>query len=110
MAKDKKQELREVAASQMADPVITMAYLEHQMDLMGQLIIDLSDGVELPPEKAARLEMLKSVMQNSSVDFNDITNPLQSYKIPTMTEHKKQTRLIQYRYLQAQMREGLFGK
>lgn len=107
---DKKEELRKIAAELLPDPLITMAYVEHQIDLIGQLVIDLAETVDLGPEQQKRVDMLKKLMQHSSIDFANITHQLQSYKIPKATEYKERTRSVQGRYLQAQIKEGIFGK
>lgn len=109
MADNKKQELRDVAAGQMADPIITLAYIEHQMDLTSQLVIDLASKFDLSPAEAERLEMLKSIMEHSSINFANIQDMLESYKVPKTKEHKKATRTIQIRYLLAQVKAGIFN-
>lgn len=107
---DKKEELRKIAGELLPDPLITMAYVEHQMDLMGQLILDVieSTGVELSPEAEARVEMLQELMKHSSVNFERIQDQLQSYKLPKAIEYKERTRTVQDRYLKAQIKEGVF--
>lgn len=108
MTEDKKRELREIAKSMLPDPVIIIGYMEHYIDLIAQLVVDLAkSGVELPPEAQERLEKLKSMLQYSSIDFNNIDDPLESYKLPRSEELKKYTRTVQKRYLIAQMREGI---
>lgn len=107
---DKKEELRKIAGELLPDPLITMAYVEHQIDLIGQIVIDLAESASLNPEQQKRLDMLKGVMKHSSIDFVNIKHQLQSYKIPKATEYKERTRSVQERYLQAQIKEGVFGK
>lgn len=111
MTESKKDELRMIASNQLEDPIIVIAYLEHQMDLMARIILDLAENVNsLTEEQKQRVEMLKGLMNHSSIDFNDLDNPLHAYKIPKTIENKEYTRLVQYRYLQAQIKEGIFGK
>jgi hypothetical protein len=106
---DIKEELRQTAASMLNDPVLIMAFVEHQMDLMGQLILDLAENATLTPEQQERVDMLKQIMQYSSIDFANISNILQAYKVPKTAENKQHTRMVQDRYLKAQMRAGVFG-
>ena len=109
MTEDKKRELRETAKNMLPDPIITIGYMEHYIDLIAQLVVDLAEsGVELPKEAKERLEILKSILKYSSVDFNNLDDPLESYKLPKSEELKKYTRIVQKRYLVAQVREGVF--
>lgn len=108
MTEDKKRELRETAKNMLPDPIIIIGYMEHYIDLIAKLVVDLAEsGVELPPEAQERLEKLKSMLQHSSIDFNNMDDPLESYKLPRSEELKKYTRTVQKRYLIAQMREGV---
>lgn len=106
---DVKQELLETAASMLPDPVKTIALLEHQIDLIGQIVLDLADDATLSEAAQERVIMLQLIMEHSSVDFEHIEEQLHAYKIPKAIEKKAYTRLIQERYLQAQIRAGVFG-
>ena len=109
MTEDKKRELRETAKNMLPDPIIVIGYMEHYIDLIAKLVVDLAEsGIELPQEAQERLELLKSILKYGSVDFNNIDDPLESYKLPKSGELKKYTRAVQKRYLVAQMREGVF--
>lgn len=108
---EKVQELRSIANNQLQDPVIIIGYLEHQVDLLGKLVLDLAqvvDQTKITPEVAGRLTALNGLMAHSSVDFENITDPLQAYKLPTCIGVKSYTRRIQDQYLRAKLREGLF--
>jgi len=107
---DKRDELRENAKAMLPDPIITLAYVEHQMDLMSQLLVDLSEGVSLSVPAQQRVEMLKSILKHSSINFNNLTHQLESYKIPKTVEYKAETRVVGERYLKAQLSAGVFGK
>jgi hypothetical protein len=109
--KEKKRELRKVAEAMFPEPIIIIGYIEHYIDLMGKVIEDLSsvvDTSQLSPEQQERLNKLKEFLQYSSVDFNNISDPLESYKLPSALQLKADTRNIQRRYLEAQLREGIF--
>lgn len=111
MSKDKKQELREVAKEYLPDPIIVIGYLEHQLDLISKLVVDLAslvDSNNITPEIQERLDMLNGLLNHSSVNFNNLASPLESYKIPKATDLKAYTRKIQKRYLQKQIEEGFF--
>jgi hypothetical protein len=111
LAENKKEQLRLVAKEHLPDPIIVIGYLEHQLDLVSQLIVDLSEsGVTLSPEAIDRVEKMKVLLNYSSVNFEDIDNPLESYKLPNAEGLKKHTRKVQERYLNAQIREGVFGE
>ena len=82
------------------------------MDLMAAIILDLADVANavdaFNEDQLKRLEVLKSLMSHSSVNFDDLDNPLQAYKLPACINQKYYTRLIQDRYLVAQMKAGIF--
>lgn len=105
----KKKELRDTAAGMLPDIVITMAFVEHQMDLMAQILVDMAEDANLSPEKQERVEMLRGILVHSSINFEKITEPLEAYKIPKTIDYKLNTRQVQGRYLQAQVKAGLFG-
>lgn len=105
---DIKKVLRETAKSELPDPIITLAYVEHQMDLMAQLIVDMAESQTLSAEATERLNMLKQLLEHSSVDFANLADPLQAYKIPKAIEYKENTRDVSIRYLMAQIRERVF--
>jgi hypothetical protein len=88
-----------------------LGYMEHQQDLIGQLVLDLvaiADPAKITPDMQKRIEKLNDVMQHSSINFSDLENPLESYKIPDLIRIKQQIRLLQIEYLQALVREGVF--
>jgi hypothetical protein len=106
---EKKKELEDIAKEMLPDPIIVIGYLEHQLDLTAQLIVDLADSITLTPEAQERLDKLKSLLQHSSINFLDMESPLEAYKIPNAVALKQQTRKVQEKYLKAQIREGVFG-
>lgn len=110
MADNKKEELREIAKSMLPDSIIVIGYLEHQLDLIGRLVLDLfANQTSLSADVQSRLNDLNQLLQYSSIDFSNITSQLESYKIPNATALKEETRKIQKKYLDAQIREGLFN-
>lgn len=113
MSKDKKQELRETAKEMLPDPIIIIGYLEHQLDLISKLVTDLASLIDpnnITPEVQKRLDMLNGLLNYSSVNFDNLTSPLESYKIPKAADLKSYTRKVQKRYLQKQIEEGIFEK
>lgn len=109
---EKRVELRDTVAEMLPEPVIIIGYLEHQLDLVSKVALDLSkliDQTNMSEGEKNRLVALQDVLVNSSVDFDNMSHPLQSYKIPKAIELKKDTRDVQLRYQNALMREGLFG-
>jgi hypothetical protein len=107
---DKREILRETAKTMLPDSIITLAYVEHQMDLMAQLIVDMAESANLTGPALDRLNMLKQILEYTSIDFENLSQPLQAYKIPKTTEYKKNTRVVGEKYLLAQVREGVFGE
>jgi hypothetical protein len=106
--------LREAVKNRLDDPIIVISYLEHQIDLQGK-VLDLlaseveASGVVLSTELKDLLQMQKDLLTHSSVDFDNLQDQMESYKIPKTAEKKSNTRKIQYRYLQRQIEEGIFG-
>jgi hypothetical protein len=110
MSDDRKAELREVAKEKLPDPIIVIGYLEHQLDLIGMLLVDLAEGSTLSAEAQDRLDRLKTLLQYSSINFANITSVYESYKLPNAEVLKQETRKVQKQYLTAQIREGVFGE
>lgn len=103
----RKEELTIAAASMLNDPTITMGLMEHQVDLIAKVVLALADKYPLDEQDQQAVESLKSIMQFSSINFNNLDHPFESYKIPRVIEGKERTRMVQEKYLQAQLREGL---
>lgn len=110
--KKSRDELQSIAMKALPDPIVTMGYMEHQIDLFGKVVSILAHKAmdSLTEDEQKLVRMLDDILSHSSVDFNDISNPLQAYKIPKAIETKRYTRNVQSQYLQSQIREGLFGK
>ncbi|MCR8633499.1 hypothetical protein [Paenibacillus radicis (ex Xue et al. 2023)] len=107
---DREEELRETAKAMLPDAIISIAYVEHQMDLIGSLVKDLFTLVD--PDKITediqqKLDVLAGALQYSSIDFNSMDDPLQAYKLPLMIEKKAETRIVQTKYLQKKLQEGI---
>jgi predicted translin family RNA/ssDNA-binding protein len=110
--KEIRAELKETAKSQLPEEVITIALLEHYIDLVGTIVKDLSqivDPAKVTPEMQSKLDMLDGLLEHSSVDFANIENPMQAYKIPKAIETKAHTRTVQSRYLKRQIELGVFA-
>lgn len=87
---------------------ILLGYFEHQVDLLTQVVKDLSavvDTSSLSAEAQDRLNKIGEVLAFSSVDFANITSPLENYKIPMAVDTKKNLRTIQAQYLLAKLKE-----
>ncbi|AEO93680.1 gp422 [Bacillus phage G] len=112
MSNEIKEELRKIAESNLPESVIVISYMEHMLDLVATITKELSnliDKEKISPELQLKLDMLESLLQYSSVDFANIENPMQAYKIPKTIELKNQTRKVQERYLKKQIEKGVFG-
>lgn len=113
MAENRQKELIQVVTEHLPDTILLISHLEHQIDLLTIIIKDLStivDQTKITEKTQERLTMLDGLLTNSSVNFDDLNNPLEAYKIPKTQELKNQTRKVQERYLKKQIDEGLFGK
>lgn len=119
MSKEK-EELLEETKKRMPDVVQTLGYMEHQLDLVTKLTLDihkilvettqLVNAEELTPEQRERFKVAEDFVKTSSVDFDDLPNQLQSYKLPTAIQKKSEMRQIQDRYLQVVYERGLNDK
>lgn len=88
---------------------ITLAFMEHQLDFVTKLVISLADRVsDLNDEEKMIVESMKATIQHSSVDFQNMDHPYESYKVPAMVKQKSDTRLLNKRYLDAKVRNGVF--
>lgn len=107
----KRTELRNIVEKMLPEPVIIIGYLEHQLDLVSQVALDLSELVDqtnMTEDQKSRLVNLQDMLKHTSVDFTALEHPLQSYKLPKAVQLKQDTRDVQLRYQGALMREGLF--
>lgn len=104
---DRKKELTETAAVMLGDTTITMGLMEHQVDLIGRIVLSIAEKYELDEDDKFAVDSLRNILKFSSIDFNNLEHPFESYKIPKVIEGKERTRLVQEKYLQAQLREGL---
>lgn len=116
MAKEKDQILDEIK-NRMPDIVQTLGYMEHQIDLITKFNVDLLylltqttglvDPAQLPAGLVERLEQMEFLLESSSVDFDNLTHPMQNYKIPKAKERKDLIRQIQQRYVSLVYERGL---
>lgn len=107
MERNREKELREIAQAELGDPMITIALLEHQIDMITMLALELAEGQKLSDQGEIVRDALKQLMRFASIDIENIDHPYQSYKIPRMTREKMHTRYIQQMYLNAKLNEGL---
>lgn len=114
---EKHTRLRLIAEGMLPDTLLMLAFMEHQIDLSTQVQLDIIEEFQkeglldgLSDEKKQRLETLRSVMEHSSIDFKNMKDPLQAYKVPKTIEHKKDMRNVQNQYLRAQAKLGILGK
>jgi hypothetical protein len=101
--------VEEVMQRQVGNTAILLGYLEHQVDLLSKLVQDLAeivDTTKITPEVQERLDKLGEVMTNSSIDFDNLEDPMQSYKLPGTVATKGKLRDVQLRYLQAKANRG----
>lgn len=107
------EQLLQSVKEQMDDPIKIIGFLEHQLDYQQKIISLLiqsleTNGFDLPEELIALKPIQDGFLKHSSVDFNDIAHPFQSYKIPKAIEKKERQRITQERYLNKKMVNGIF--
>lgn len=107
-------QLRKIAESHLPPTMIILAYMEHQMDITAKVVDDLVTTLKeggaldnMSVEQLERVENLRGLLRHSSVDFDNITDPTQSYKIPKAIDNKETTRVVQDMYLRAQQDRGI---
>jgi len=94
--------------SDVGDPLNLISYLEHLIDLNSHIIIKLSETIDpslLDEQTQELLNYLKQFNVLSSVNFSDLNNPFEAYKIPVALDKKKYIRDIQKIYLEAKLKE-----
>jgi len=94
--------------SDVGDPLNLISFLEHLIDLNSHLILKLSETIDLTLLDAQTLELLEYLKQFntlSSVNFSDLNNPFEVYKIPVALDKKRYIRDIQRVYLEAKLKE-----
>jgi hypothetical protein len=107
------EKILEAVKAQMDDPVKVIGFLEHQIDLENKMISLLilcleQNGIQLPEELVfLRDNFQQGFLDASSVDFNDLSNPFQAYKMPLAIDKKVKTRLTQERYLMKKQANGM---
>lgn len=112
---DRKEQLQKVAQKkydELGAPVIVTAYLTHIIDLQTQLIKDLAGAVDQTKLSTAaqdRLALLDQVAAATSIDFANITSPLENYKIPGAVQIKEKSNVLMKEYIEALAREGLLS-
>lgn len=97
---------------QLGSPVVVMAYLTHLIDLQNQVILDLASAVDqtkLSTEAKERLNLVEQVSHVSSVDFANVNDPMQAYKIPNAIALKTKSNILMQEYVTALAREGLLS-
>lgn len=86
--------------------LILVSYMEHQADLNSKIIDGLvevvkTQGATIPAELQTLIDNNKMIMQASSVDFDNLTDEFNGYKLPGTALVKGKVRNIQKRYLLA---------
>jgi hypothetical protein len=114
MSEEQIKALREAIKNRLGDEIVILGLLEHQIDTSAKIIDMLAteieaSGITLSTELKDLLQMQKDFLQVSSVDFDNLQDQFQSYKIPKAIQQKSETRKAQNMYLQRQIDAGLFG-
>jgi len=94
--------------SDVGDPLNLISYLEHLIDLNSHLILKLSETIDPTLLDTQTLELLGYLRQFntlSSVNFSDLNNPFEAYKLPVALSKKSYIRDIQRVYLNAKLKE-----
>lgn len=79
-----------------------VSLLEYGIDLVSQTCLDLSrmvDQTKITPEIQGRLDALQLLLQYSSIDFDNINDPYNFWKIGLSAQSKQISREIQDLYL-----------
>lgn len=107
MSKRLEKLVEEIMIRQAGNIPILLGYLEHQLDLLSALVKDLSeivDQTKITPEIQERLNHLNQILAQSSINFDNLSHPMESYKLPGVVDKKRILRNIQARYLDAKLR------
>lgn len=106
--------LKKIAESQLPPTIIILGYMEHQIDLTAKIVDDLVQVLEgaglmtdAPDQVKERIQNLRALLDHTSVDFDNISDIMQSYKIPKAIQNKADTRVVQAQYIGAQVKSGI---
>jgi len=90
------------------DPLNLISFLEHLIDLQSKLILKISETIDptlLDKQTKELLGYLEQFNTLSSVDWDNLSNPFQAYKLPLALDKKKYIRDVQKIYLEAKLKE-----
>lgn len=108
MTKEEIRELRRMVAEELPEPVIILGNLEHQIDLISELVRDLSGVVKaIDPDLISegvqkKLDVLDKLLAVSSINTENLDHPLTKELLDGAIGLKGYTRIQQRRYLKAQ--------
>ena len=80
------------------------SYLEYYDDIIAFIlkeVISLIDPSKITPEFQAKINILDSILQHASVNLNDISNPLEAYKVQGIIELKDINSELRQLYMNA---------
>ena len=79
-----------------------LSYAEIQIDIISQLVVDLSkivDTEKITPDVQIKLDSLEQILKYSAIDFSNLSSIRENYKIPMSVALKSIMRNIQKPYL-----------
>ena len=82
-----------------------LSYTEIQIDIMANLLIDMTqvinaiDSTKITSEIQLKIDSLNQMLQFSSIDFSNLSDARENYKVPTTVYYKSELRDIQEPYL-----------
>jgi hypothetical protein len=80
------------------------SYLEYYNDILAHILIDIISCINsesITPSMQAKIDILNTILEHSSIDINDISNPLEGYKVAGLIEVKDINKEIRQMYMNA---------
>lgn len=99
--KEKIREYRQAVTERLPEAVVVIAYMEHQVDVLTKalniLYSKFSD--QLTPEEQEVFDYVNQFLSASSVNFDNLQDPIELDKLQGAADYKNQVRVLQRRYI-----------
>jgi len=80
------------------------SYLEYYNDILAFILIDMISCIDpetITPSMQAKINILNTILEHSSINLNDILNPMEGYKVAGLIEVKDINAEIRQMYVSA---------
>ena len=80
------------------------SYLEYYNDIIAHVLMDMVSLIEpekITPSIQAKINILSAILEHSSINLNDISNPMEGYKVEGIIEMKDINHELRQLYMSA---------